>query len=343
MVKVVFTTDRGLWHQEMALRSAPENLKVVMLRNPTRAELIANLTDAEYLISERSGVIDAEILQNAPALKLVQRLGSLTFDIDHEAAQRAGIAVCYMPLPGVINVAEHVIMQILAIGKILREVERIALEASTQWGISRRTDEDTFSYNWSKRFGVRSVWESTVGILGMGEIGVEIARRLQGWGCSLLYNKRTRFPSHVEAQLQIQFTKPDEIISRSDYLVNLLPYSPKTDRMLNAELFKNMKLGSFVVSCGSGSIIDETALADAVLSGQLGGAALDTFEWEPLKPDNPLLMAARKGYNILLTPHTAAGTPSSKEVLDHPSASRLQDFINITRHLSGEPLLYRVV
>lgn len=78
--KLVFTTDRGEWHQQMALDGAPENLGVTMLRVPDKATLIETLQDAEFLISERFGIIDAEIIQNAPKLKLIQRLGSLVHD-----------------------------------------------------------------------------------------------------------------------------------------------------------------------------------------------------------------------------------------------------------------------
>jgi phosphoglycerate dehydrogenase-like enzyme len=88
---------------------------------------------------------------------------------------------------GAIRVAEHLVLQMLALTKRLREMERIALEAAPTWGESRRTDEDTFAYNWSRRTGIDGLWECTVGILGFGEIGADLARRLQGWGCTVLY------------------------------------------------------------------------------------------------------------------------------------------------------------
>jgi phosphoglycerate dehydrogenase-like enzyme len=339
VVKVVFTTNRGARHQEDVIRSAPDQLEITMLHKPEKTDLITHLQDAAYLISERSGVIDAEIIENAPNLKLIQRLGSLTFDIDIEEAAKAGIAVCFMPLQGVIQVAEHVMMQILVLAKKIREVEAISLEASPKWGESKRTDENTFAYNWSKRTGVNHIWGRTVGILGFGEIGVELTRRLTGWGCSILYYKRTRFPSNVELELKLEFTEPREMFSRSDYLVNLLPYSKDTDRFLSRREFEQMRDGAFLVSCGSGSTIDEAALASVIRGGKLGGAALDTFEWEPLQADNPLITAVKEGYNILLTPHTAAGTGDSKA----SSASRAQDYSNIIRHITGEPLHYRVV
>ena len=337
--KVIFTTDRGLRHQQEALSAAPENLAITMLRQPDRDTLISNLLEAEYLVSERAGQIDAEIIHNSPQLKLIQRLGSLTHDIDCHAAAAKGIAVCYWPVDMVIRVAEHVIMQLLAIGKKLPEVGAVALEASPDWGESKRTDEDTFAYNWSQRVGVDQLWQRTVGILGFGEIGAEVARRLKYWGCEVLYNKRTRLPDTIESELGLTFAVVDELFMQSDYLVNLLPYHPMTDMLISDNSLSKMKDGTYLVSCGSGSVIDEVALTRAVKSGKLAGAALDTFEWEPIKDENPLIQAAREGYNILLTPHTAAGTPQPNET----GPTRANDYTNILNHLNGKPLRCRVV
>jgi len=336
---VLFTTERGLRHQQDALDAAPEGLRVTMLRQPDKATLKAALADADYLISERTGVIDADLIQAAPRLKLIQRLGSLTYDIDLEAAQAAGVAVCTYPVNSVIRVAEHTILQMLALAKKLREVEAVALAASPEWGASKRTNEDTFAYNWSHRSGVGQLWRRQVGIIGFGEIGLEVARRLKGWGCTLVYNKRRPLPPFAAAELGLTYVDVDDLYAHSDYLINLLPYFPNTDLLLNAAVFARMKPGAFLVSCGSGSTIDEPALAEAIRAGQLAGAALDTFEWEPLRADNPLIALAKAGYNVLLTPHTAAGTADAAEA----GQTRAQDYTNILNHLAQRPLLYRVV
>jgi lactate dehydrogenase-like 2-hydroxyacid dehydrogenase len=213
----------------------------------------------------------------------------------------------------------------------------VALQASTEWGLSKRTDEDTFAYNWSGRDNVEGLWRKTIGILGFGEIGAELARRLQGWDVRLLYHKRRRLPQSVEQELGLTYVDTEALLRESDYLNNLLPYFPATDMLINADYFNTMKKGAFVVSCGSGSVIDEAALAKAVTTGKLGGAALDTFEWEPIKADNPLIAAAHAGYNILLTPHTAAGASAAA------ARERSGDYTNILNHLQGNPIKYRVI
>jgi phosphoglycerate dehydrogenase-like enzyme len=276
------------------------------------------------------------LIAAAPNLRLIQRLGSLIHDIDLGAAQRAGVMVSLWPVLSCVMVAEHMVMQMLALAKRLPEVSAIAQEAA-EWGRpSRRTDENVFAYNWSGRTNIGGLFGQTVGILGFGEIGAELARRLLPFAPrGVLYNKRRPLPAHVEAELGITYATRKELIAASDFLCVLLPYMPETDMSLDEASFAAMKRGAFVVSCGSGSVIDEAALAAALASGHLAGAALDTFEWEPLRADNPLVALARDPLaNVLLTPHTAAATLPG---------GRLGDWENIRRILAGEEPLYRVV
>jgi len=340
--RTLFMTERSRFHQQFALDAAPPALDVVMLRQPEPAELTAQLAEAEFMISERAGVIDAAMIAAAPHLRMIVRVGSLAHDIDLDAARGQGVIVSLWPQPGVIFVAEHIILQMQALAKRLRKAEAKALGAgSDAWAASRRTDEDTFAYNWTQMLDVGGLFEKTIGILGFGEIGAEVARHLQGWGCRMLYNRRRRLPEALEAELGITYAAQDEVLAESDFVANLLPYYPETDMSLGAPAFAGMKRGACLVSCGSGSVIDEAALAEAVRSGHLAGAALDTFEWEPVKPDNPLrLMAvADPQVNVLLTPHTANGTPSRDAV---PTNGRARDYEPLLRFLAGQPIPNRL-
>ncbi|MCP4211009.1 MAG: hypothetical protein GY764_05965 [Halieaceae bacterium] len=335
--KTVFTSERGHRHQQAALGAAPDILDITMLRQPERDTLVAALEHARYFISERVGTIDADMIQAAPELKLILRLGSLTYDIDVQAAKQAGVVVCRWPVGSVIRVAEHLVMQMLALSKKLRETEAIALAASSEWGESKRTDEDTFAYNWSQRTNVQGLWQKTIGIMGFGEIGAELARRLQGWDANVLYSKRRRLPAEVEAELDIDYVDEDTLFDQSDIVAMLLPYFPQTDLLIDATYFSRMKEGACIVGCGSGSVINEADLVTALRSGKLAGAALDTFEWEPIRPDNPLIPLAESGANVLLTPHVAAGGFAAA------SRERIADYTNIINHIEGKPLRYRIV
>jgi len=130
--RTLFTTERGSRHQQAALRAAPQVLDITVLRQPDRETLLQHLADVEYWISERTGRIDAGLLGAAPRLKLILRLGALWHDIDVQAAQAASVAVCTWPTAGAIRVAEHIVLQLLALTKKLRETEAVALAASTE-------------------------------------------------------------------------------------------------------------------------------------------------------------------------------------------------------------------
>lgn len=333
----LFITHRGERHQQAALEAAPVELDVIMRRTPSRAEILALLPNVEFLITERTGEIGAELIQVGKNLRLIQRLGAQTHDIDLAAAQAAGIPVCYQPVRSCIMVAEHLLMQMLGLAKRLREASEVTLAAG-DWGQPRRCDEDYFAYNWSGRGGVQGLWGATVGILGMGEIGAELARRLRGFGCTVLYNKRHPLPAEAERELNVQFAAVDEMLAASDFVCMLLPFFPETARSLDGAFFAKMKPGSLFVSCGGSGVVDETALTAALRTGHLAGAALDTFTFEPIASDNPILPWARQPHsNVLLTPHTAAGASSAR------SDTRRDDYDNLVRLLKGEALIGRLV
>jgi phosphoglycerate dehydrogenase-like enzyme len=273
-------------------------------------------------------------------LRLIQRLGSLTHDIDLDAARAAGVPVAFWPVLTAIMVAEHMVMQMLNLAKRTGEIAAVASEAGEWDQPSRRTDEDTFAYDWSERSGVRPILGQTVGILGFGEIGAELARRLVGFRPSrILYHKRTRLPPAAEQELAITYLPAERLVAESDILCMLLPYYPETDMLIDAEMLSTMSRRSFLISCGSGSVIDEAALASALRKGHLAGAALDTFEWEPIRPDNPLLPLAREpAMNVLLTPHTAAGCSQDADSDD----TRQDDYTNLMRVLRGQAPLHQV-
>lgn len=334
---VLFLTQRGLRHQQAALEAAPPELEITMRRDPPRSEILQLLPSMEVLISERVGVIDAELIAAGRNLRLIQRLGAQTWDIDLDAARRAGIPVCYWPVWTCVLVSEHVLLQILGLEKRLRELMHVAAQAA-DWGHApRRTDEDTFAYNWSNRQNIGSLWRRTVGILGFGEIGAEVARRLRGFQCTVLYHKRQPLPARAEAELGLTYAARDELIRRSDVVCSLLPYFPETDLSINAEFFQAMPLGALFVHCGSGAVVDETALIEALRSGHLGGAALDTYTYEPLRPAEPLLELARDPLqNLILTPHVAAGATADLR------EARVADFTNVKAVFEGGELQYRL-
>ena len=334
--KTLFLTQRGLQHQQWAMEGAPPELELIMRRGASREELLALLADAEFLITERTGVIDAALIAAAPKLRLIQRLGRQTWDIDLDAARRAGVPVCYQPINGCVLVAEPMLLHMLGLLKRVREGMSVTA-AGADWCVeTKRGDEDTFAYNWSRRGGIGKLTGATVGILGFGEIGLELVEQLQGFHCTVLYHKSTRLPGHVEARVRLEYAAPDPIAARSDSVCSLLPYQgPQAP--IDAAYFARMKPGAIFVHCGSGATVDEAAMLAALRSGHLAGAALDTYTYEPLRDGDPLVTLAREQMsNLSCTPDMAAGGVTAG------GGGRSQEYDNILALLKGEELHYRI-
>ena len=335
---ILFISHRGERHQQAAISAAPEYFDITMKRSPSKEEVIALLPGKEFLISERTGDIDADIIAAGKDLRMIQRLGSQTHDIDLDAAKRAGIPVCYWPVRTCVMVAEHMVLQLLGLAKRLRENMKIVTDAGHWEEGPKHCDEDTFAYNWSKRENLLGLYESTVGIVGFGEIGTELSRRLKNYECNILYNKRRQLPDFFEDDLGIQYTDLDDLLARSDFVCMLLPYFPETEKIVNAAFINKMKDGACLVSCGGSGILDESAATNALTSGKLYGVATDTFEWEPVNQESPLLPPARQDdVNIILTPHTAAGTTAANV------NERENDYTNMLNMLNDKPLRFRLV
>ena len=311
MTQVLYLCPLGAQQRAWRLAAAPPDLTVDMRRTNelTQDALYEAASRADALISERAGLIDDALLAAAPRLRLIMRYGSLTHDIDLAAAAARGVAVHARPIRGTIAVAENVMLQMLALLRRAQPLQHVMRTPPETFQIGepphapRRTSEDVFAFNWSGQTRVALLQNKTVGVLGFGEIGAELARRLTGWGCTLLYSKRQRLPESAERALGVTFRGADAIVRESDVLVSLLPYFQETDLWLNAARIATMKAGAYLVHAGSGSVIDEAAVARALGSGALGGASFDTFEYEPLPQNSPLLTLADTGANILLLPH----------------------------------------
>lgn len=312
-MRAVFTTARSERHQKDALAVAPEGLEVTVLRSPGREQLAHALEGARYLVSERSGAVDGAVLAGARDLRLVLRLGELAHDIDLEAARQAGVMVCRREQEGVLRVAEFCVLQMLALQRRLLESEALARAAGDDWAPRRTTDENRFAFNWTRRRGLAGLYGRTVGILGLGEIGIALARRLRGWNVQLAYHRRNRLPQTVEAAFDLNWRMPEALLADADVLVCLLPHTEATAGWLDRARLAAMKPGALLVSAGSGGVIDETALADMLAEGHLAGAALDTFAVEPLEAGNRLVALAGQGANLLLTPHVAGGAPDDAD------------------------------
>ncbi len=342
---LLYLCPLGKQQREWRIAAAPADVTVVMRRNSevSREALIALMRDADALITERTGVIDAELIAAAPRLRVIHRYGSLTHDIDLAAAQARGVPVCAQPIRGTIAVAENVMLQTLALLRRAMPMQRVVRTAPESFKVGeppyapRRTTEDIFAFNWSRQTSVGLLFNKSVGILGFGEIGVELARRLGSWGCALRYSKRQRLPESVESEIGIGYLEQEQLLRDCDIVISLLPYFPETDRWLDAQRIGMMKRGALLIHAGSGSVIDESAVASALRTGQLGGASFDTFEFEPLAQDNPLLALADSDpdANVFLLPHIGSCNDTRNSMTD-------ELYGNALAAIQGRPLAGRI-
>jgi len=214
-------------------------------------------------------------------------------------------------------VAEHVIAQIFALAKCLPDVVR--LQDRREWG------QDAI---W--RQGPKEVAGATLGLVGAGSIGSEVAKRAAALGMHVLaVREDVRKPKPEGVEGVVSSEHMDEVVAVADYLVLAAPVTRRTTHLMNAERFAKMKPNSCLINVGRGPLVDETALADALRAGRIRGAALDVFVQEPLSPDSPFWELK----NLLITPHTAALT---ERFWDRQYALLHE---NLTRYLGQKPLL----
>jgi lactate dehydrogenase-like 2-hydroxyacid dehydrogenase len=339
-LKVLLSTFREAVHQQRALEVAPAGLDIEVCSRPTPDQLASRLPDFDVLVTERLGVVNAVAIEGAPHLRLIQRLGRMTHDIDLEAAQRAGIPVCNWPLRSCAMVAEHVVMQLLGLAKRSRECEAVLRRPGEGDLPPRKCDGNYFAINWTRRQNIRPIAGSTVGIMGFGEVGSELAMRLRPFDCRILYNKRTRLPAQVEEQFGMRYADWRSIRAESDFLCLLLPHIASPEPAIGRDFITGMKDGACLISAGSSSTLNEKDVAEAYRQGKLSGVATDGWAWEPLLPDNPLLgLADNPQANVVFTPHTAGGSLTAADI----ASNRRQEWHNVENLLRGEPLVNRII
>lgn len=266
-------------------------------------EFRAAIGDADGIICETLTVGEAE-LDAAPKLKVVQKFGTDTRNIDLEACAARGVAVRTLRRRVNIAVAEHAFAMMIAMAKKICLVNhRIDEDSLREAGFQPRMHDrrHAAAANWGRVFGLRTLYGSTVGCLGLGEIGREVAARASAFGADVLYYQRTRLPEAVEAPLGATYCGFEELLERSDFVSVHLPINDSTRGLIDANAFARMKDGAFLINISRAPIIDRQALMDVLESDRLGGVALDVHYEEPSPSDEPL-----KNYpKALLTPHSA--------------------------------------
>ncbi len=285
-------------------------------RNVATSEIPAAIRDADFLCGF-IGPIETPVLVEAAAnrLKLVQLMsaGYDRFNLDGARAARLPVAV--NGGANAIAVAEHAIMLILSALKHVHLLDHAVRNGG--WRNSRRVYE---------------LYHSTVGIVGMGRIGQEVAKRLAGWEATIIYYDPFRLSVERERELGVTYVSLDALLRQADAVTVHVPLNAATRNLIDAESLSLMKPTAVLVNTARGGLVDEKALAVALRDGQILGAGLDVLSEEPPPLDHPLLELA----NVILTPHSAGPTWQS-------FPRRFANcFANIERVQSGKPPLWVV-
>ncbi len=268
-------------------------------------ELKSIIKDYHALVIRSATKVTSEIISHAENLKVIGRAGSGLDNVDRVAASKQGIVVMNTPGGNTITTAEHTIAMLFAVSRKIPQAN--ASMAAGKWE--------------KKKFIGVELYNKTLGILGLGRIGTEVARRCQGMGMNIIaYDP---FMSDEKAEeIGIEKLEISEIYKRADFITIHTPLTAETKFMINKKTISSMKDGVYIINCARGGIINEKDLLDALNSGKVGGAAMDVFEKEPPE-DNPLVGHEK----VVCTPHLGASTKEAQENVAIAVAEQIRDYL----------------
>ena len=284
----------------------------------TKETITRELGDADALIVRSATRVTPDLLSKAPRLRAVGRAGVGVDNIDLQDATRRGVLVMSTPGGNAVSVAEHTFALMLALA---RQVPR--LDGALREG------------KWEKSSSGTEVRGKTIGLIGLGRIGSEVAKRAEAFDMRVIaYDP---YISETAAkELQVELVSLDRLLELSDFISMHTALSPATQNMINPTSIAKMKKGARIINAARGELINETALAEAIKSGRLGGAAIDVFVEEPPK-NSPLVGLP----NVIATPHIAGSTQEAQEEVGTQVAVQIRDYLadGIIRNAVNLPAL----
>src|SRR6201996_2743539 len=267
--------------------------------------LATEIADADGLVVRSAVQVDDALMAAAPKLRVIGRAGVGVDNIDADAATRRGIVVMNTPGANAIAVAELTIGLMLALGRQLPKANTL-LHAG-KW--------EKKSLQGSELRGKQ------LGILGLGRVGLEVARRAKAFGMELLGHDPFVAPA-VARENGVRLCSVDELFRSADFLTLHVGLTPQTAGIINGKTLATMKKNVRIVNCARGELIDDAALVEGLRSGQVAGAALDVFSQEPLK-DSPYFGLE----NVILTPHIAGSTGEAQEAVGIQIAAQVKEYL----------------
>lgn len=291
----------------------------VTVNEPGSEKLWKELPDADVVIGDYTFKvpITSEMVDQMAKARVIAQPSTGYDHIDLAACKRKGIPVCNIGGANAISVAEHTLALALMLLKRIEYAHRRMTEGA--W-----VQEELLNVA-AELHGKR--W----GIIGLGRIGKEVAWRAKAMGANVAYTDMLRLPESEEQKLGVTYLPLQRLLAEGDVVSIHVPLTEQTKGMMGEREFRLMKSYSVFINVARGELADEAALAKAVAQGWIGGAGVDVFSSEPLAQDNPLIVVAREGGNIVLTPHIAGATNDARLRIIQTTVE------NVVRVVLGQP------
>ncbi len=285
-----------------------------------KRNLIIKIKDMDGLICHPYDTIDKKVIKSAKNLKVISTF-SVGFDhIDIDFAKSLGIKIGYTPEVLTNATAELTIGLILDILRRISEGDRII--RNKKWNVIF----GAYDYTGTEVSG------KTIGIIGMGRIGREVAKKANGLGMNVIYHNRKPVSKSIERKLKAKYVSESVLYKKSDVISLHVPYNNDTHHLMNSKIFKKMKKTSFLINTSRGKIVNEKQLVTALKTKEIQGAGMDVYESEPVHRDSLLL----KLENVVLAPHVGSSTNETRRKMSDITVK------NLVFALEGKKLLYSV-
>ena len=288
------------------LQQRPEFKVIILEKRQSESELLPLVTDVAAMVVRSETKVTKKVIEAASKLRVIGRAGVGIDNVDVEAATHRGIVVMNTPGGNTISTAELTFSMLMALARKIPQAH-----GSMKAGLWNR-----------KEFQGVELHNKTLGILGMGRIGSEVARRAIAFGMRVLAYDPYLALSRAKA-LQVELVELDELYARSDFVTVHMPMSDETRGMIDAAAFAKMKKGVRVLNCARGGILNEKDLCEAIKSGHVAGAALDVYETEPPPGEFPL----RELPQVIMTPHLGASTEEAQENVGIEVAEAITEYL----------------
>lgn len=309
--------------EEESCKQLPElkNHNVSFIKLKDREQLLTK-RDTEILLVDAMGSVDSEIISAFPDLKLIMSEGVGYQGIDTEFAKSNNIPVCNNKGVNDTAVAEDTVLLILSCLKSI-----ITGNQSVYDGRQIEVKKQAFGK-------IREIGECTVGLIGFGDIARCTAVYLNALGARVIYTNRTRY-TELEQKYNVEYAEMDALLAQSDFVSLHIAVTDETINIVNSQFLSKMKNDAFLINTSRGDLVDNEALLNALLNGEIAGAGLDVIAPEPVTADN-ILLDDRIKDKLIITPHIAGITRLTVKKI------YMNILDNITRIEKGEPLKNRV-